>query len=339
MTLSERHRPALMNRVTGLVASVPGLGRVVQRNLQEVSEETERNVLAAIEHLNHIHRTSQHLRTEVEQGVRCVRELSEEAHAHRVSNERTLAMLESFENERKANLHDDIARLQGLYKSFEATKPFIEMIRGISQQINLVALNAAIEAARAGESGRAFSVVAAEVRSLSSRTAETARSLSSTIEALANRFEEECQAAQSRQGDVQVRGGLEQVREELSSMVGCLVNASDSLGDMVGSVEETSREINQDVLGVLASMQFQDPLRQRLVQSSEMLDTLGEVMQAYEQALASPGGVNMVELPDLDQRMQVHLDSYVTYSQHKGHLEETGRAKEVQKEGLKIELF
>ncbi|YCH32501.1 methyl-accepting chemotaxis protein [Erwinia sp. D4-22] len=247
-------------------------------------------------------------------------------------------MLETFEQERKESLDSDIQRLKGLYKSFETTKPFIEMISGIARQINLVALNAAIEAARAGESGRAFSVVAGEVRNLSTRTAEAAHSLSRTIENLTSRFEEECQAAQDRQNELQVRSGLDQVRSELSSMVNCLSSASDSLGNMVGDVEGISREINQSVLEVLSNMQFQDPLRQRLAQSGEMLATLSNVMQAYEQEITLDRG-EVDTLPSLDQSMQDHLASYVTWAQHKGHLEEMGRTQEVKSEGLKIELF
>ena len=337
LALPRHGKLELMDKITILIASVPGLSRIAQRNLREVSEETEHHVLGAIKHLNHIHQTSQSLRDEIEQSMGCVQNLSTRARAYQASNEQTLGMLEAFERERKENLYNDIDRLKGLYKNFESTKPFIEVISGIARQINLVAINAAIEAARAGESGRAFSVVAGEVRNLSTRTAEAAHSLSCTIETLTSRFEQECQAAQDRQNDTQVRNSLDQVRNELSSMVSCLVDASDSLGSMVGNVEGISREINQDVLDVLASMQFQDPLRQRLNQSSEMLDTLGEVMQTYEQALASPE--NLPELPELDQRMQVHLDNYVTYSQYKGHLEETGRTQEIQKEELKIELF
>ncbi len=153
-----------------------------------------------------------------------------------------------------AEIQDSAERIQHLADEVRNIGKVLDVIRAVSEQTNLLALNAAIEAARAGEAGRGFAVVADEVRTLAYRTQESTREIEQMIASVRSTAEQAVDSMRSStaraRGTLAITQASGVVLEDIFAAIGQINERNLVIASAAEEQAQVAREVDSNLVAI-----------------------------------------------------------------------------------------
>ncbi|MCJ2376785.1 methyl-accepting chemotaxis protein [Vibrio sp. ZSDZ34] len=211
-----------------------------------------------------------------ERTAQAASQVSELAQAGSVSMDTTASDISSISDDITQTHHS----LEELKQGVSDISNVVTVIHEVSEQTNLLALNAAIEAARAGEQGRGFAVVADEVRNLASRTQESTAQVQITIDKLTEKTNNVLSMMSNNQQKIIVSSEVaSEAKQQLDSIVENLLRANDMIAEIAAAADQqgvVSNEVNENVTTIHSSAGEIRQASQYLAKQSQVMATASD---------------------------------------------------------------
>jgi methyl-accepting chemotaxis protein len=321
------HEPDTVTEVVGHdLARLEQCFAILQKQVSVTIRTSEHAVLETVSRLHRVHQRSAELHQRIMDAVSRSRHLSEASQHEADGNRATVATLASSQEAFVQARKDNQERIRKVVEQVRHLTPLASLIGDISRQTNLLSINASIEAARAGAEGAGFKVVAAEVRRLSSQTAEAANQIRAGILAVAETIEGELAKASELDADGGAASQLTEVATHIAQISASLNEVVPYLVELSGNMHDGMEVITTDIIDAMGHMQFQDINRQLLEQVESALGSLSE---HSAQLYALVGGNAPPPPQALEHLMERWVEGYVMEEQRIAH--ESIRARGTQR--------
>lgn len=280
-----------VSKIHGTIAEVSVTMKSVREETQQIQKETQGVVLNASEQqaesahvataVHEMSATSDNVSSHANEAASASQSAADESNAAKRILGNTVTSINQ--------LADDIETSSGVITNLERDvsniASILDVIRGIADQTNLLALNAAIEAARAGEQGRGFAVVADEVRSLASKTQDSTGEIQVMIERLQRGAHDAVQAMvrsqESGTATVDQANSANESLDAISQSIVVINEMNMQIATAANQQSQVSEDINQNIQKiadksqeVVFKVQSSEKAFAALASNCKQLDTL-----------------------------------------------------------------
>ena len=275
-----------VHELVGQVAGATAQLAAAAEELSATSDETSHNVTRQQQEtdqvataMNEMTATAQEVARNAAQAADAASEADDETRTGQRVVSQTITAIRELVGEVE-NATDVIHRLE---TDSEEIGKVLDVIRGIAEQTNLLALNAAIEAARAGEQGRGFAVVADEVRTLAQRTQESTQEIQDMIERLqtgaANAVQVMGEGQKRAHSTAERAGEADGSLKAITAAVGRINEMNAQIASAAEEQTAVAEEINRNIVNISQAVNDTTQGAQHTAQASDELARLAADLQ------------------------------------------------------------